>query len=673
MKKSLLCLFLAFFPSLWVASALPQANVRITPATGDLYTTFTIDASSSTNENGQNTQLLYQFRASPQGLRSPFQSSPIFKFRAKDTGSFNAQVLVLDQRTGGVSTTFHHYRVREELQRDIRIRASNLNPIEGETVIYTVTVFGNNLNRNQLQTRWDFNSDGIFETPFRTGLTGTYSAQVGVASPTVEVKFPDGQVIRGQGIYNRQAATSRNRITLRDRTPVVTSPSPIVPPILEVTPSPTNARENTTFTFDGSRTKFTAGSYLEWTIEGRTIRDQKVVRYRFKSPGTHPVTLRHCINRAEPVCVESKTQVTVTAAPLDQILDITWTNLTDPTRPPEARDFARITTTDRIRLNVQRLGQQTAGQTFRYRWDFEGDGFWDTGFAEQNFAEHTYNQVGQFVAVVEAQPQLTSPRFQNLTHVLPVYVHANKAPQGSFTVRNAQNYVGERVWFTAQITDQQSDGQVEVRFDSDADGVWDSDFRHQQSWWWEYDTPGTYQVRMQLRDPQGAVKQVSQNVTILPMPAPQAQVKVSHRTQTAGQTITLDASASTGRQLYFRWSVRGQPHLNLIGARTNLRLPAGDYTVRLRVIDRLGVEDVVDFPVSFTPAPVNQLRTANSPAIISARSVAAPSLLSQLPGVSQADFIVPAEGIRTGPSPFVVDAGTARPGDGFVSGMRPGR
>jgi len=649
-------------------AALPSVNIKVTPSTGDLRTNFVLDASNSLNNQGNNQHLQYQFKVSPNSYRTPFSSQSRQTFKASKTGTFKAQVWVRDTKTGSTRTSFFTYRVREELQRDIRISASNTTPGEGETVIYKVTVFGNGFNRDAVQTRWDFNSDGRFDTDFTLGLTGSYTPQVGTTSPTVEVKFPDGQIIRGQGIYATRTSPSRNRPTGRDRIKVVTASNPLKPAIIQFSPNRQNASQNTVFNFDGSDTKMTSGSWLEWIIEGRTITNKDKIRYQFKSSGNKIVTLRHCINRAEPICLDTKTSVSIKAEPNDQFLDITWVNLTDRGRSTLTRDYARATVSDNLRFTVRTQGQPNPGQRFTYRWDFDGDGFWDTDFTEHTSVEHRYNKSSKFVAIVEAQPAITTKNFVSIKHAIPVYIERNRAPQGEFKFTKTGNFVGERIYYTAQVSDEQSGQQVEVRFDSDADGVWDSDFRRQLSWYWVYDVPGKYEVRMQLRDPQGRTNEVKQTMTVLAMPEPEAKVKASHRNQTEGGSILLDATGSEGRELTYEWKVLGQPKVKLQGSRTSLRLPAGDYTVCLIIRDRLGVENQLEFPVSFVP---------KAQAVATARPSngveASPNVLQWLPGapsLHQDNYVLPNGGVPRGPSPFVIEAGTAIPSDGFVSGMR---
>jgi hypothetical protein len=358
--------------------------------------------------------------------------------------------------------------------------------------------------------------------------------------------------------------------------------------------------------------------------------------------------------------------VIVQAKPNDQFLDLYWQNMSDRGRRTLAKDYAVATATDTLRITVRPQGIASRDQSFTYRWDFEGDGNWDTNFAAETFVEHTYTQTGTFVMQVEALPRITTNNFEIIRYSLPIYIETNRAPMGDFNFTQANNFVGEKVTYTAKVSDPESEQLLEVRFDSDADGVWDSEFRNQRSWWWVYDEPGDYKVRMQIRDPQGRTMEVVKTMAILPMVQPQTQVKVSHRAQNETQNIILDGSASEGRQLTYEWTVQGQPQIKYTTARANLRLPAGNYYVQLVIRDRLGVKDSVVFPVSF----IGQTTTSNAPAVTA--STQPNSLVNQISSINPTanNFVIPPGGIAPSVSPFQVEAGNAIKNDGYISNMR---
>lgn len=664
MKKLLSLCVLSLTPLLAQAQSAPQASIRLIPTTGSLQTEFVLDASQSRNAAGNTQNLEYQFRADSKLPRTAFSQNPIFRFRAIETGNATAEVIIRDRNTGLITISGHRYTVRASQQQSVRIKVSNLNPGVGESLIYEATVFGNNINRDQLQSRWDFNSDGRWDTSYLNNLKTSFTPQTGKSFPTVEVKFEDGQIIRARGLEVSSSSAHRSQNTL---TSFVSVPrNTLKSPVIEVSPRSASIKENVNLSLDASKTETTKNSFLEWVIDGRTIPGKTKINYVFKSSGKKTITLRHCRVSAPDDCLETNTIVNVEAKPNDQFLEVFWQNVSDRGRRTLAKDYALATATDKLRFTVRPEGLPNRNQSFTYRWDFEGDGQWDTEFNDDTFVEHTFNQTGNFVVQVEALPRITTKNFEFLTYSLPVYIERNRAPMGDFNFTQANNFVGEKVTYTAKASDPESEQLIEVRFDSDADGVWDSEFRNQRSWWWVYDEPGNYKVRMQIRDPQGRTKEITKVMTILPMAQPKTQVSVSHRAQTENLNIILDGSASEGRKLTYEWTVQGQPQIKYTTARVNLRLPAGDYQVKLSIRDRLGTKNSVVFPVTFTSqSPVNPLTPI-------ATTTQTSSLVNQISSINPTrnNFVNPPGGVPPSVSPFKVEAGTAISSDGYVSGMR---
>lgn len=664
MKKLLSLCALLLTPLLVQAQSAPQASVSLIPTTGSLQTEFVLDASQSRNTNGNSQNLEYQFRADSKLPRTAFSRNPIFRFRALETGNATAEVIIRDRNTGLITISGHRYTVRQSQQQSVRINVSNLNPGVGEDVIYEATVFGNNINRDKMQSRWDFNSDGRWDTRYLNNLKTSFAPQAGKSFPTVEIKFEDGKIIRSRGLGINTKQNKRNQNT---RTAFVSVPrNTLKSPVIEVSPRSAVIKENTNLSLDASKTQTTKNSFLEWVIEGRTISGKTKINYVFKSSGRKTVTLRHCRVSAPDDCLETNTIVNIEAKPNDQFLEVYWQNTSDRGRRTRAKDYAIATATDKLRFTVRPEGFTRRNQSFTYRWDFEGDGKWDTDFNENTFVEHTFNQAGNFVVQVEALPRITTKNFEMLTYALPVYIERNRAPMGDFNFTQANNFVGEKVTYTAKVRDPESEQLIEVRFDSDADGVWDSEFRNQRSWWWVYSEPGDYKVRMQIRDPQGRTKEVTKVMTILPMAPPKTNVKVSHRTQTENLNIILDGSASDGRKLTYEWTVQGQPQIKYTTARVNLRLKPGNYQVQLVIRDRLGTKDAVVFPVTFT-----EKNTPNkvTPIVSTGQSASPVDLLSGT-NPNTNNFVTPPGGVGAWDSPFKIETGSAITRDGYVSNMR---
>jgi len=146
------------------------------------------------------------------------------------------------------------------------------------------------------------------------------------------------------------------------------------------------------------------------------------------------------------------------------------------------------------------------------------------------------------------------------------------------------------------------------------------------------------------------------------LPSPEAKVQVSHRQQTEGSSITLDASASTGQDLRYDWSIRERAWQQFNGPQINLNLPAGTYNLVLTVTDQSGAQDQANFPVTFV--------TANNQTVTPQTNTTS-NLPQGFPGLGQQqNFILP-EVPNMPNSPFVINTGSnLDKAPSFLSGMR---
>ncbi|RME01401.1 MAG: PKD domain-containing protein, partial [Deltaproteobacteria bacterium] len=115
-----------------------------------------------------------------------------------------------------------------------------------------------------------------------------------------------------------------------------------------------------------------------------------------------------------------------------------------------------------------------------------------------------------------------------------------------------------------------------------------------------YDTPGVYTVTLTVTDQTNNQATSETEVTVVANEAPLAEVAEGRRRGTAGEPVSLDASAShdpDGDPLRYLWEVTGRPPgsaalLSAATIPTTALLPdlPGIYTVRLRVADIFGKE-----------------------------------------------------------------------------------
>lgn len=155
----------------------------------------------------------------------------------------------------------------------------------------------------------------------------------------------------------------------------------------------------------------------------------------------------------------------------------------------------------------------TAGVVARF--DFEGDGTFDTEYSAELIVEHDYLQPGQFSPKVEVKNADEKLGTASASIVLAM----NQPPVAALTVSPESGKGPLLITADASASsdpDQASD-TLEFRFDFEADGTFDTEFGAAKTMDHTYAEPGTFTVAVEVRDPLGAVSSArSKPVVVLP-------------------------------------------------------------------------------------------------------------------------------------------------------------
>lgn len=616
--KNLLRLFfvgIAVFLSMGSVSAsgLPQANFIVTPAMGRVSSEFTLDARQSRNAAGNLGGVEIRYKLTSGGNWSEWTRRTIQKFTPMDTGTMRVTVQVRDIKTGQVQTTYRTIKVISSWMRRAWISVKNYTAEVGEPIDFQLELALQSFDDpNDVEVRWDFDSDGNWDTGFsRQKLVTHVFDTATTTSPTAEVRFFDDEILTIKGIAPRWMRGSRNVVpTIFWRKLKIVSPT-LTAPIVDVRPGRVGFHEQTTFVFDATSSCVPRGGWIEWSFDGQQwvrFPRKTTATHQFTSPGKHEVRTRTCIGYARPRCEETTTEIEVKKNPTDYRLEISLLNRTNPRALVfrNAQQYVRVEVGDRIRFTAQLKQYSGAGQRYLYRWDFNNDGVWDTNFSTQNFTEHVYDRGGEFTVRVQAQNEdsviVDSSR--------RIFVDINEKPVASIGHSLDTIYVGERVRFFPQFSSHQNTewARMEVRFDLDGDGLWESDFRGIGGQDWIYDRSGAVTVQMQVRDPGKNVTTIRKTIQVLPLPEVRARVIVSQRSAAVGSTVTFDASESTGRGLRFFWNfaesrdaitqnISNFGHGSQVPTTSYVWRTPGEKWVLLTVVDEQGKVNQVIFPV----------------------------------------------------------------------------
>lgn len=145
------------------------------------------------------------------------------------------------------------------------------------------------------------------------------------------------------------------------------------------------------------------------------------------------------------------------------------------------------------------------------RWDWEDDGIWDTTWSREKTAVHQYASPGAYF--VRLQVRDTGGRANQTTRSAVV---ENTAPLAAFGVTPPAGDTWTTFSVNASASSDLEDpaSALEVRWDWEDDGVWDTAWSEDKTAEHLYGEPGSYTIRVQVRDTAGRIDQAMQEVTV---------------------------------------------------------------------------------------------------------------------------------------------------------------
>ncbi|MDP2624848.1 MAG: S-layer homology domain-containing protein, partial [Candidatus Peregrinibacteria bacterium] len=159
---------------------------------------------------------------------------------------------------------------------------------------------------------------------------------------------------------------------------------------------------------------------------------------------------------------------------------------------------------------------------------------------------------------------------------------------------------GTTFYFDAsEVSDSQyKSTSLEVRWDWDGDGDYDTEFETDKTTSHQYDDADTYEIIMQVKDPEGQTSTYSQTIEVISSTSPVASLEVDLREGTFSTLFHFDGSGSYDGEtdfddLWFRWDWDYTGSNDIIydtswsrsETKTQKFDQSGDITVRLEVKD----------------------------------------------------------------------------------------
>ena len=236
----------------------------------------------------------------------------------------------------------------------------------------------------------------------------------------------------------------------------------------------------------------------------------------------------------------------------------------------------------------------------KVRWDFDGDGTWDTGWSTEKAVNHFYLTAGVFVAKLEVLD--TQGLVGSTTRIITVG-DVNLKPTAFFTVYPESGNTETRFTFDASGCTDPEDPvtSLQVRWDWDNDGTYDTEYRTLKIIQHTFAQPGTYTVVLEVIDTEGYGSTFTREIKVTnPNTPPDADFTIDPVIGKVGEPVTFDASISSDLEdplelLEVRWDWDNDniydTGFSLKKTITKTFSAPGSYIITLQVRDSGGLTD----------------------------------------------------------------------------------
>lgn len=532
------------------AQTRPQAVFSVSKQRGAVTETFKFDASDSVNSQGQIKGLNY-FWDFGDGVTAQGKNT---SHKYQNEGIYQA-TLKITEASGIFDSTMMEIRVVEAIPPDLQFYIAPTSGTTDDTFKFqAVTVSFIGSNRDQLLMRWDFDGDGSFDTEFnKTKEVVHVYGREGLYTPVAELKDLDGSITKKTGY----TVTRNGQIDNDQIGRVVVKRGTNRNLTASFTVSPTAGVIGERFYFDASDSIGFDRLMYRWDFDGDDIFDtqwqyESTANHVYGYDGEKRAVLQ--IKDSNSVIIRAVRTVTVEKSRARPELDfsVQVPGLVINQQAPA------ITVGSEVRFTPLLRSRNEPISSLELRWDFDGNGSFDTEFGKQSIVTHRYLNSG--VKNVKLQVR---DRDGNISELIrSITITDNEPPGAAIKVEPLRGTVSTDFRFDASgVSDSETQvGQLKVRWDFDNDGIFETEFSGRKVETFRYATIGTKKAIVQVIDRQGSLGVAEVSVEVVASTAPEAHLTVTPREGLLTTTFQLDASesldheTSDNRKLLYEWN-----------------------------------------------------------------------------------------------------------------------
>jgi len=337
--------------------------------------------------------------------------------------------------------------------------------------------------------RWDWNGDGVWETPFtRITLADHRFYAPGTYLTRAEVSNLDGA-----------SDTAEFRMVIERG---------YSPPKAVLTLSPEAGHIFTNVLLDASGTKDDEDSLdqlrFRWDFEGDGVYDTGLTdSSRIHHVYPLPQFYKPRVEVKDPSGLSTVVYSKVNIGIEDPRLLATF--ICDPDS---------VTSLTPIRMDASGSKDlDFPDHGLKYRWDWNNDWIWDTDWTVNPVIVHEFPE--DVFAFVKLQVQSYRGLVNDTLVKIRLY-HRNKAPRASFKMSTYTGNLGTKFRFDCwSCRDFESaPSEVYYKWDYDGDGTFDTEFQNEVVTWHQYTEPGKFETTLVIRDPGGETDTCSRTVHV---------------------------------------------------------------------------------------------------------------------------------------------------------------
>ena len=247
---------------------------------------------------------------------------------------------------------------------------------------------------------------------------------------------------------------------------------------------------------------------------------------------------------------------------------------------------------------------QTPPAQLEVRWDWDGDWVWDTDWSTTKTATHSYDQPGTYPVAVEVRDGVDLR--DTATYTITVI---NTRPVAAFSVLPTVGTTGTVFQFDASASSdyETPSANLEVRWDWENDGGWDTGYSTVKQITHSYGLSNTYTIVLEVRDGQSLTDTTAHTVTVRAAGnPPTATFTVSPSEGYTNTVFSFDASGcdddtTPPTELQVRWDWENDGGFDTEWSTTKVITHTFDtadiYTVALLVRDEDGLESGITHTV----------------------------------------------------------------------------